>query len=92
MLSELFNVNKPSYLEAIIDIVKHTCILLPSFYLMHYFRNSCLNIVTIPLMSCMLIRTFIIYHDCVHNSYTPNKYINYLLATITGILTIIFII
>ena len=36
-------------------------------------------------MSCMLIRTFIIYHDCVHNSYTPNKYINYLLATITGI-------
>jgi omega-6 fatty acid desaturase (delta-12 desaturase) len=36
-------------------------------------------------MSLFIGRTFIIFHDCCHNSYTPNKTINYILSNILGI-------
>jgi len=41
--------------------------------------------VTVPVVGLLLTRSFIIFHDCCHDSYTPNKNINYVLSTIYGI-------
>lgn len=35
----------------------------------------------------MLSRTFIVFHDCSHQSYTPNKTLNYIISHITGTFT-----
>ena len=32
------------------------------------------------------MKTFIIFHDCGHESYMPNKILNYVIGSITGIL------
>jgi omega-6 fatty acid desaturase (delta-12 desaturase) len=84
---ELFMKYKSSYILAFIDFLVHTIILCCSFYLVYYFRNSYLSILTIPLLGLLHIKTFIIFHDCGHNSYTPNKTLNYIIGVITGILT-----
>ena len=53
-----------------------------------YFNNSWLSIFTIPLMSFVNVKTFIIFHDCGHNSYSPNKTLNYIIGNITGLFNI----
>jgi len=35
----------------------------------------------------LLHRNYVVFHDCCHNSYTPNKTLNYLIATFYGITT-----
>jgi len=82
---KLFNKYKPTYYEGFKDILKHTTCFITSFYSMWYFRDSYLSILTIPLQSLMNVRTFIIFHDCGHNSYTPNKRLNYVIGSILGI-------
>ena len=54
---------------------------------MWLFQNSWLSIFTIPLFGLVLTRTYSVFHDCGHNSYTPNKTINYILETFCGIVT-----
>ena len=76
---------KSSYLGASLDMIKHLIVFIPSFYLLYYFKNSNSSIITIPIMSLILHRSFIIFHDSVHNSYTPNKIINYFISSIIGI-------
>jgi len=72
--------------KAFIDLSVHTFLLCSSFYSLWYFRNNWLNIITIPLLGLLNIKTFIIFHDCGHNSYTPSTTLNYILGMITGIL------
>jgi len=84
--SELFMKYKPSYKLACIDLSIHSFNLFISFYLLWFFKNSCLSVFTIPLLAFMLNRTFIIFHDCCHNSYTPSKQLNYVISHITGAL------
>jgi omega-6 fatty acid desaturase (delta-12 desaturase) len=83
----LFTKYKSSYTGALSDFVVHASLMSSSFYLLWLFQNSMLSIFTIPLLGLVLNRTFIVFHDCEHNSYTPNKEINYILATIYGIAT-----
>lgn len=85
--SELFMKYKSSYSGALIDFSIHACLMSSSFYLLWLFKNSWLSMFTIPLLGLVLNRTFIVFHDCEHNSYTPNKTINYILATLYGITT-----
>src|SRR5690625_5918058 len=40
------------------------------------------------LASGLIIRTFIIFHDCTHGSFFPNKRLNDTIGTITGVLTL----
>lgn len=82
--SELFNNYKSTYKSAFWDFSLHTFCLSSSLYLLYVFRNSWLSIFTTPLMACIIVRTFAIFHDCCHNSYTPNKILNYTLSHITG--------
>ena len=83
--SELFTKYKSSYSSAVVDLSIHTCVMSASFYLVWLFQNSWLSIFTIPLVGLVFTRTFIIFHDCQHNSYTPNKTINYIISTLYGI-------
>ena len=83
--SELFTKYKSTYSSAFIDLSIHICCLSSNLYLLWYFRNSLLSVFTIPLLGCMYIRTFIILHDCGHNSYTPSKLLNYIIGSISGI-------
>jgi omega-6 fatty acid desaturase (delta-12 desaturase) len=80
--SELFMKYKSSYTSAFIDLSVHAFLTCSSFYSLWYFRNSWLSIFTIPLLGLLNIKTFIIFHDCGHNSYTPSIILNYAIGTI----------
>ena len=85
-LSHLYKKYKSTYNKAFYDLSIHTFNLCISFKLLHYFRNSWLSCFTIPLLSLLTVKTFIIFHDCGHQSYTPSIKLNYLIGIITGIL------
>ena len=84
MLSLIYKY-KSSYYESCKDLIKHTIIYSGSLLGTWFFKDSYVSLITIPLLSLMNIRTFIIFHDCGHNSYTPNKKLNYILGSILGI-------
>ena len=56
-----------------------------SFYSLWYFRNSWLSVLTVHLAAFMNVGTFIVFHDCGHNSYTPSKTLNYIIGNILGV-------
>ncbi len=82
---QYFSKYKPTYYGGCKDLLIHTTCFITSLYSMWYFRDSYLSLLTIPLQSLMNLRTFIIFHDCGHNSYTPSKKLNYVLGSILGI-------
>jgi omega-6 fatty acid desaturase (delta-12 desaturase) len=82
--TELFMKYKSSYTSACIDFSVHVFVMCSLFYSLWYFRNSCMSVFNIPLLGLMLNRNFIVFHDCCHNSYTPNKQLNYIISHITG--------
>lgn len=81
---DLFIKYKSSYKSAFIDLSIHIFCLSFSFYFLWLFKNSCLCCFTVPFMGIMIDRTFMIFHDCGHQSYTPNKILNYIISHITG--------
>lgn len=85
---ELYTKYKSSYKSAFFDFSLHTILFSSSCYLLWSFRNSWLSLFTIPFLGLLNIKTFIIFHDCCHNSYTPNKMLNYIISHITGIFTL----
>jgi omega-6 fatty acid desaturase (delta-12 desaturase) len=78
--TELFIKYKSSYTSAFIDLFVHTFLIFSSLYLLWYFKNSWLSFLTVPLFGMLNIKTFMIFHDCGHNSYTPNKNLNYIIG------------
>ena len=80
-----FNKYKPTYYKAFRDLITNTVCYTISFYGMWYFRDTYFSLITVPLLGLMNVRTFIIFHDCGHNSYTPNKTLNYVIGSILGI-------
>jgi omega-6 fatty acid desaturase (delta-12 desaturase) len=83
--TELFMKYKSSYTSAFIDLSIHSFLICLSFYSLWYFRNSW--IVILPTISTGLLnlRTIFVFHDCGHNSYTPNKTLNYIIGSLLGI-------
>ena len=81
----LFSKYKSSYSAAFGDLVVHISCLSSAFYLLWYYRNSWLAVLTIPLLAFMNDRNFIVFHDCGHNTYSPNKMLNYILGNLFGI-------
>ena len=82
--SGMFSKYKSSYKSAFLDFSLHTFLMSCSFYSLWLFRKNWLSFFTVPFMACMIDRTFMIFHDCCHQSYTPNKRLNYILSYITG--------
>jgi acyl-lipid omega-6 desaturase (Delta-12 desaturase) len=87
--NELLHKYKSSYKSAFLDLSIHTFYLSCSFYFLWLFRNSWYSCFTILLLALLNVKTFIIFHDCCHQSYTPNKTLNYIISHITGIIKII---
>ena len=85
---ELFTKYKSSYKFALIDITVHSIYLCTAFYLTWYFRNCWISICSATLLGLLLNRTFVVFHDCCHNSYTPSAMLNYVISHITGIIVI----
>jgi omega-6 fatty acid desaturase (delta-12 desaturase) len=85
---ELFMKYKSSYFHAFMDLSTYSVYMITTLYLLWFFKNSYMSIFTIPLMALMGVRTFIIFHDCGHNSYTPNKLLNYVISHLTGALVV----
>jgi len=83
---ELYMRYKSSYLSASIDLTVYLLLILSSIYSLWLCRDGWLSALTIPFLGLMLHRTFVVQHDCSHNSYTPSKMINTILAQIFGIL------
>jgi omega-6 fatty acid desaturase (delta-12 desaturase) len=86
--SELITKYKSSYQSAFKDLTLHLFIFNAAVYLIHYFKDSYMSIFTVPLLSLMIVRSFIVFHDCGHDSYTPNKILNTLISDIFGIFAI----
>ena len=71
--TELFMKYKPSYTSAFLDFSIHAFLMCSSFYSLWYFRNSWIVIFPVVSSGLLNLRTFIVFHDCGHNSYSPNK-------------------
>jgi omega-6 fatty acid desaturase (delta-12 desaturase) len=84
--TQLFTKYRSSYGKAIVDFSIYICILGSTFYSLWYFRNGWISIITIPAMSLVNIRSFIMFHDLGHTSYFPDKMMNYIIGSILGIL------
>jgi omega-6 fatty acid desaturase (delta-12 desaturase) len=86
ILADIFKKYKSSYTSAFIDFSIHTFIMCSLFYSLWYFRNNLFSILIIPLLALMFVRSFVVFHDCCHNSYTPNKTLNYVISHIMGLM------
>src|SRR5690554_3820687 len=70
----------------------NTLIPLVVFWIAAYFSLSVSYWLTVPfiiLTSGFLVRTFIIFHDCTHQSFFNSRLANDILGTITGVLTLV---
>jgi len=75
--TELFNKYKSSYKQGLFDFSLHMLYTSLSIYYLWQFRNSWLSVITILFHGLLDLKMFQIFHDCGHNSYTPNKTLNY---------------
>jgi omega-6 fatty acid desaturase (delta-12 desaturase) len=78
---------KSSYKSAFVDLYVHNFFMLSALCFLWYFRNSWVSLLTIPFLGLLLHRNYVVFHDCCHNSYTPNKTLNHIIASIYGITT-----
>ena len=83
--AELISNYKSSYIGAILDFSTHVVFTGTAFYALWFFKNSPLSVLTIPVAALTHIKTFIIFHDCGHHSYTPSKFMNHAVGCIAGI-------
>ena len=81
----LFQKYKSTYESAFSDLSIHLFLLWAGFHITYLFRESYTCILPITFLSFMLSRTFVVFHDCGHGSYVPNKQLNYLIGSILGI-------
>ena len=85
--SELFHKYRSTYSSAFIDCFVHIGCIWSTYYYIWLLRNKWLSIFPTILLGLLLHRSFVVFHDCCHNSYTPNKTLNYVLGTLHGITT-----
>jgi len=82
--STIYKKHSSSYWSAAADFLFHCFCFGSSMYGVYCFRESILSIITVPLLTLMLLRTFLIFHDCGHNSYTPNRNLNFIIGSACG--------
>lgn len=72
---------KSTYLSALTHLSFHILVALISIYALYRFRSSLLlSMMIIPVIALLVVRSFIIFHDCGHNSYTPSSSLNHILG------------
>jgi omega-6 fatty acid desaturase (delta-12 desaturase) len=88
MEAELFQKHKSSYFSAAVDLKGHVASFATSSYLLWLWKDSWFCVFPILTQMFMLGRTFMVFHDCVHNSYSPSRPLNWALGHVAGILTL----
>jgi omega-6 fatty acid desaturase (delta-12 desaturase) len=78
--TEMYQMFKSTYLESLIHLSQHC------FFLFIFIQITKVStIIGIPLLTLMNVRTFTIFHDCGHKSYSPSPTLNYIIGTFAGI-------
>jgi len=85
--AELFTKYKATYWRASVNMASQMGIFCSVIYAIYICRHSVVSYMLCPLLSLVLFKVFICFHDCVHNSYSPNKTLNWVVSNITGALT-----
>jgi omega-6 fatty acid desaturase (delta-12 desaturase) len=83
--TKLFQKYKSTYSAAFADLGQHALFLWGVFYALYLYKDSYVTIFTLPLLNFLLTRTFIIFHDCQHDSYTPSPIVNHVISHIAGV-------
>ena len=76
----MYDAYKSTYGAAAADFTVHAAIVALGVW------GSCTSAAWLPLLVLMQMRTFMIFHDCTHDSYTPSKWLNKVLAHALGVL------
>ena len=84
--AELFTKYKATYWRASANMASQMGTFCSVIYAMYIFRHSVVSYMLCPLLSLALFKVFVCFHDCVHNSYSPNKTLNWVISHITGAL------
>jgi omega-6 fatty acid desaturase (delta-12 desaturase) len=85
--TELFTKYKSSYATPLFVTFATLTQLGVANYLVYLTRESYSSYLFIPILALLNLKTFMIFHDCAHNSFTPNKTLNYVIGSVAGILT-----
>ena len=84
-LVNLYKKFKPSYYQGLKDLTIHVGMLSSTLYAMWYTKESYVSYALIPLLSLLLGKSFVMFHHCGHNNFTPNTKLNYMIGTLLGI-------
>ena len=84
--AELFTKYKATYWRASVNMASQMGTFCSVIYAIYIFRHSCGSYMLCPLLTLSIYKIFICFHDCVHNSYSPNKTLNWVISNITGAL------
>ena len=84
--AQLFMKYKSSYTSASYDFIRHLLFTSATFYSIYQLKYSYWSILPTILLGFLNVKTFIIFHDCGHQSYTPSTHLNQFLGIITGAL------
>jgi omega-6 fatty acid desaturase (delta-12 desaturase) len=82
--TELYYKYKSSVRKGLWYFAKHMFFTYYLLRILIVFKQTYFGYCMIPILGLMLGKTFIIFHDCQHNSYTPFHDLNYVLSLIAG--------
>jgi omega-6 fatty acid desaturase (delta-12 desaturase) len=85
--TELFIKYKSSYKSAFVDYSVNILLWFIGHFALYSLKNSVIVYCLIPFMALLNVKTFMSLHDCIHGSYTPNAMLNYIIGTISGIIS-----
>jgi omega-6 fatty acid desaturase (delta-12 desaturase) len=83
--SALFMKYRSTYTSALYDVTRHSLYTGITFYSIWLLHDSWWSIFPTILLGLLTVKTFIIYHDCGHHSYTPSSFLNTVLGICSGI-------
>lgn len=82
--SELFYKYKSSVRIGLWYFTKHVFVLCYVLHILAIVKETSFAYCMIPILALVLNKTFIVFHDCQHDSYTPCKDLNYMFSLIMG--------
>jgi len=84
--SQLFMKYKSSYTAAFYDFIRHMIFTSATWYSIWYTQHTYWSVFPTILLGLLHVKTFIIFHDCGHHSYTPSRLINTIIGMTTGVI------
>lgn len=83
--THLFQKFKSTYVDSFVHFSQHLLEMATFLSICVKFRHT---LWTVPILTLLNIKTFTIFHDCGHQSYSPSPLLNYAIGTVAGIWTL----